>query len=115
MKTLSILFALLFSLPALCASPIGQTADFIRNDYTITPVTVATPVAMFTLPYPTGSVQIFDTNGTDMKIICGVTVTAYPPGGGTMPLKCSAGSVISVQGITATANTGELLISFYYQ
>lgn len=92
----------------------------VRNDYTITPVVIGTYtqlVAATTLA--TNMVEIFDSSGQALYFAVGAAGSEVnqfiinPGGNGQVPLAIPAGSRVSIQAITATANSGFIDVNFY--
>lgn len=97
-----------------------NVAQFVRTDYTGTPVTTAAYVQLVSsLAKPVLRIVIFDSSGKTLKIAIGapgqeVDQFLIPPGGGDFAVKFSAQTRISIRAVSGNATTGENDINFFY-
>lgn len=90
------------------------------NEYTSTNITTAAYVQLVaSLTTTTQEVEIFDSSGQYLFLATGAPgvevnqVIIFPGGNGRIRLKILAGTRISAKAISATANSGALLINYY--
>lgn len=98
----------------------GHTSvALVRNVYSSTNVTTAAYVQLIASTSDViNNLQIFDSSGQTLVLALGAaasevdTLYIFPGGDGSVDLKIPAATRVSVRAISATANTGELDVSF---
>lgn len=92
----------------------------IRNDYTVTAVTVGSYVQLTAATTLTcNQLQVFDSSGQTLALATGaagsevVQFYIFPGGNGPVPLAIPAGTRVSVKAISANASVGELDVNFF--
>lgn len=94
--------------------------QFIRNDYTVTPVTTGAYVQLIASTSSAYSaLEIFDSSGQTLVLAIGAAASEvdqfiiFPGGNGRIPFTLATAQRISIKALSATANVGEIDINFY--
>jgi hypothetical protein len=94
--------------------------EFVRSDYTVTPVTTAAYTQLIASTASAYSaIEIFDSSGQTLKLAIGAAASEvdqfiiFPGGNGRIPFTLATGQRISIKALSATANVGEIDINFY--
>lgn len=91
-----------------------------RNNYVSTNVTTAAYVQLVSsLTSNTSMLEVYDGSGQSLVLAIGAAGSEVnkfyivPGGNGKIPVQLRIGDRVSVKAISATANTGELLVNFF--
>jgi hypothetical protein len=94
--------------------------QFIRNDYTVTPVTTGAYVQLIaSTGFAYSAVEIFDSSGQTLVLAIGAAASEvdqfiiFPGGNGRIPFTLAVSQRISIKALSGTANVGEIDINFY--
>lgn len=111
----------LISLNTAWAIGFPQQLAQVRNVYSSTNVTTSAYVQLVAaLPKEASAIEIFDSSGQTLEIGVGaagsevIYMIVFPGGNGRIPLNFLSGSRVAIKSLSATANTGEIDINFYY-
>ena len=105
--------------PAISVSQAATTVtEFVRNDYTSTSVTTGAYVELIASTSATVTkMRIFDSSGQTLKIATGAAASevdlflVFPGGNEEIEVNIPSGTRISIQAVSATADSGEISIN----